>query len=78
MKTMSITMTDKTSGTKCKWVIRRAPRFVQCIGSQTRIGSGWEFQDHDGYVRTASGNWNDLVSLFLVTAENYGFDCRIS
>jgi hypothetical protein len=73
MKTMSIRLQDET-GQIYKWTIKHIPRVINCtIGRKTRVLTGWEFTDHDGYARFAEGNWQDLVSMFKNTAENYGF-----
>ena len=57
-----------------RWSIRRVPRAIKCtLGRPTRVVTGWEYLDHDGYARFAEGNWQDLVAAFRSTAENYGF-----
>lgn len=47
-----------------RWVIRHVPNARP---------SGWEFEDHDGYIRFQEGNYRDLLARFRGTAENYGF-----
>lgn len=77
MRTMRIKMQDD-QGRVYHWTVKRVPRFVQCFIGHSRIGSGWEFTDHDGTTRTVSGQWNDLVAQFKLVAGNYGFLCNLS
>ena len=41
--------------------------------SRPRQLTGWEYVDHDGYVRFQEGNWLDVVPRVKLTASNYGF-----
>lgn len=70
--TLQIRLSD-SNGKLYRWTIRRMPRAVNCLAGKTRIISGWQFTDHDGYERFSEGNWLDLVSMVKLTAENYGF-----
>ena len=72
MKTLQIRLTDENEKVY-RWTIRHVPRIANCtLGKRTRIISGWEFIDHDGYARFSEGNWYDLVPMVKATAENYG------
>lgn len=71
-KSIQIRLSD-SEGKVYRWTIRRVPRAFVCVFPKGHIISGWEFEDHDGYARFAEGNWRDLVALFHLTAENYGF-----
>jgi hypothetical protein len=74
MKNLAIRLKD-SEGREYRWKIERVPRAVNVIlGHKSRIVSGWNYIDHDGYVRFAEGNWNDLVFHFKITAENYGLE----
>lgn len=71
-QSISIRLADDT-GKVYRWTIYRIPRAINCtLGKRTRVVSGWEFTDHEGYARFAEGNWRDLVAMFHATASNYG------
>jgi hypothetical protein len=72
---MSIRLKDSADRVY-RWKIERVPRAINLLGPgrPSRIVSGWNYIDHDGYVRFAEGNWNDLVFHFKITAENYGLE----
>jgi hypothetical protein len=73
MKATQIRLSD-TEGKVYRWTIRRVPRAWNCLPlGKSHYIHGWEFADHDGVVRFAEGNWQDLVALFHLTASNYGF-----
>ena len=59
------------------WTIRRIVRthLMNPDGplSRSRYGSGWEYEDHEGYRRFQEGTWRDVVPRVKLTAENYGF-----
>jgi hypothetical protein len=72
MRNLSIRLQD-SEGKVYRWTIERVPRAVNVgVGIPTRVISGWQFIDHEGYTRFAEGNWQDLVARFKGTAENYG------
>jgi len=71
MTTMAIRLSDET-GKIYRWNIERVPRAVNCTYPKIRVISGWQFTDHDGYIRFAEGNWLDLVAMFRLVATNYG------
>lgn len=77
VKTKSIRIRLKDSeGKVYVWSIRRVARafLVNPEGplSPSRYGSGWEYEDHDGYVRFQEGTWLDLLPRIRLTIENYG------
>lgn len=76
-KAVQIRLSDD-AGTIYKWTIRRVPRtyLVNPEGplSRSRIGTGWEYQDHDGYCRFQEGNWLDVLPRVRLTASNYGLN----
>jgi len=71
---LTIRLADE-QGKVYRWTIRRVPRAINCnfptIG-ESRVTSGWEYVDHDGYTRFSEGNWLDLLPHVRATAENYG------
>jgi hypothetical protein len=71
MKALQVRLTDE-SGKIYRWTIRRVPRAFNCMIGYSRVISGWEYVDHDGYVRFSEGNWLDLLPHVRATAENYG------
>lgn len=71
-KPIAIRLQDD-SGTVVRWTIQHVPRTINCtLGQKTRVVTGWQFTDHEGYARFAEGNWRDLVAMFHATAQNYG------
>jgi hypothetical protein len=71
-KTLKIRLQD-SEGRIYRWTIRRVPRAINIVlGQKSRVISGWQYADHEGYERFSEGNWSDLVFHFKVTAENYG------
>ena len=71
MKTISIRLADE-NGKVYRWTIRRVPRVMNCTYPKSRILTGWEFVDHNGYARFSEGSWLDLVPMVRLVAENYG------
>ena len=74
-KAVVIRLKDE-NGKIYKWSIRWIARtwLVNPEGalSKSRYGTGWEYEDHDGYCRFQEGNWLDVVPRVKLTAENYG------
>jgi hypothetical protein len=75
-KSIAIRMTDSERN-QYRWIIRHVPRMT-IVGEyknngNVRHASGWEYEDHNGYVRTVEGNWLDLVAAVRLTVENHGF-----
>lgn len=73
-RTRTITLVDKT-GSRYRWTCRHFTG-IRSIdpdgpGTPTRILSGWEYMDHDGYPRFQEGTWHDLIPRLRMTAENY-------
>ena len=71
MKPIAIRLQDET-GKLYRWTIQRVPRAINCHIGHSRVWSGWQFTDHEGYTRNAEGNWLDLIPRVRGTAENYG------
>jgi hypothetical protein len=74
MKTLAIRLSDE-NGKIYRWTVSRVPRAINCLLGASRVISGWQFTDHEGYVRFSEGNWLDLVAHFKATADNYGLHC---
>lgn len=69
---LRIRLQDET-GKVVRWTIQRVPRAINCaLGQKTHVVAGWQFVDHENYIRFSEGNWHDLVAMFHATAENYG------
>jgi hypothetical protein len=67
---VQIRLADET-GKILRWNISRVPHAINFFIGGSKIVSGWEFSDHDGYVRFAEGNWRNVVPLIRSVAENY-------
>lgn len=64
-RAMRVRMTYTPTGEVYHWTVRKAR-------------GGWDFEDHEGCVRYAEGNWMELVAKFKMVAENYAMSCNIS
>jgi len=73
-KAIVIRLKDE-NGAIYRWKLERVPRAYNCGGNlmKSRVISGWQFADHDGYQRFVEGSWIDLVPRVKATAANYGF-----
>ena len=71
--TATVIRQKDADGAVYRWTLRRVPRIYNMTLGQSRVISGWEYIDHDGYTRFSEGNWQDLVADVKLTASNYGF-----
>ena len=59
-------------GAVYKWTLRHVPKLYNMLLGQSRVISGWEYTDHEGYTRFSEGIWEDAVADVKLTASNYG------
>lgn len=77
-KSITVRMTDKVDSKVYQWHVRHMTATNITLGQKPRKISGWAFTDHEGCERFSEGTWNDLIPMFRMVADNYGFSTTLS